>query len=115
MAGQVNGSTGTATNQLDTPYSILLDSNNSLYIADQWNNRIQKWTTGAIEGITVAGLATGTQGASSIALHNPVGIVMDSGGNLYFTDRENHRVMYWAHGASSGTTIAGTTGEIHYN
>ena len=113
VAGQAAGLTGAAPNQLYSPYSILFDSNNSLYIADEWNNRIQKWPRGATTGVTVAGLANGTAGASSSALHYPVGMVMDVNGNLYFTDRENHRVMYWANGASSGITIAGTTGKIN--
>ncbi len=111
MAGISAGTSGVAANQLYHPYSLLLDSNNSLFITDYSNNRIQKWFTGAYNGTTVAGQSSGISGATSTALSQPVGIVLDSSGNMYFTDRGNHRVMYWANGASSGTTIAGTTGK----
>ena len=92
-------------------YSLALDASNAIYITDYANNRIQKWMAGASNGTTVAGLANGTAGASSTALQVPVGIVLDSSNNMYFTDRANHRVMYWANGASSGTVIAGITGK----
>ena len=111
VAGIAAGTSGVGVNYLYYPYDLTLDSNNSLYITDSWNNRIQKYILGVTAGVTVAGQANGTLGASSLALHMPVGIVLDSNRNLYFTDRSNHRLMYWANGASSGTTIAGTTGK----
>jgi sugar lactone lactonase YvrE len=100
---------GVPTNLLSCPYGLTLDSSNSLYIADYSNNRIQKLKN-ASTSTTVAGLANGISGASSTALSLPVSIVLDSSDNMYFTDRGNHRVVYWANGASSGTTIAGITG-----
>ena len=112
VAGQASGTTGSAADQLQYPYALLLDSNMSLFVVDSANNRIQRWSSGATVGVTVAGQASGASGSSSSALNYPVGMAMDSAGYLYFTDRNNLRVMYWAEGASSGTTIAGTTGEI---
>ncbi|CAF4338165.1 unnamed protein product, partial [Adineta steineri] len=67
-----------------------------------------KWLINEWNGTTVAGLSDGTVGASSVALDTTVSVVLDSNDNMYFTDRGNHRVVYWANGASSGTTIAGT-------
>ena len=60
----VTSSAGTAMNQLDRPFSIALDSSNTLYIADQQNNRIQKWLSGASTGTTVAGQSSGTSGTN---------------------------------------------------
>ena len=114
VAGQALGTSGPAANQLQYPYALLLDSNMSLFIVDSANNRIQQWSSGATFGVTVAGLANGTSGSSSSALKYPVGMAVDSADYLYLTDRDNSRVMYWAKGASSGTTIAGTTGEIDH-
>ena len=37
------------------PYGITLDASGNLYIADGFNNRIQKWIPGTTEGVTVAG------------------------------------------------------------
>jgi tripartite motif-containing protein 71 len=111
VAGIAAGTSGVGVNQLYYPYDLALDFNGSLYITDSWNNRIQKYTVGVTAGVTVAGQANGTSGASSSALYMPVGIALDSNRNLYFTDRSNHRLVYWANAASSGTTIAGTTGK----
>ncbi|CAF1150603.1 unnamed protein product [Adineta steineri] len=110
VAGASNGSAGTADNLLLNPYGITLGSFNSLYIADLNNNRIQKWLSNASNATTVAGLSNGTYGRSSVALDSPVSVVLDSNDNMYFTDRNNHRVVYWANGASSGSTIAGIAG-----
>ncbi|CAF1314718.1 unnamed protein product [Adineta steineri] len=110
VAGASSGSAGTAANLLFQPYGTALGSLNSLYIADFSNNRIQKWLINASNGTTMAGLSNGTAGASSIALNLSASVVLDSNDNMYFTDRDNHRVVYWANGASSGTTIAGITG-----
>ncbi len=97
---------------MNMAYSLVFDTSNALYITDCNNNRIQKWAAGASSGVTVAGQSNGTVGASSTALQTPVGIVLDSSNNMYFTDRLNHRVMYWANGASSGSVIFGTTGKL---
>ncbi|CAF1189894.1 unnamed protein product [Adineta steineri] len=110
VAGASNGSTGTADNLLLNPYGTALGSFDSLYIADFNNNRIQKWLSNASNGTTMAGLSNGTYGRSSVALTLPVSVALDPNDNMYFTDRDNHRVVYWANGASSGTTIAGITG-----
>lgn len=112
VAGQASGTPGPGANQLKRPYALLIDSNMSLFIVDAENHRIQKWDSGASVGVTVAGQASGAWGSSASALSNPVGLAMDPAGNLYFTDRDNARVMYWAKNAVSGTVIAGITGKI---
>jgi sugar lactone lactonase YvrE len=90
-------------------YSLALDSSNAIYVTDYGNNRIKNGSK-ALRVHTVAGQSNGASGASSTALSTPVGIILDSSNNMYFTDRGNHRVMYWANGASSGSVIAGITG-----
>lgn len=111
IAGSAAGFAGTTATLMSMVYGLALDSSNALYVSDYKNNRIQKWPAGASSGTTVAGQSDGASGASSTHLTMPVGIALDSNDNMYFTDRGNHRVMYWANGASSGTTIAGITGK----
>jgi hypothetical protein len=113
VAGDPGGSSGVSASLIYNPYGLVFDSSGALYIADYNNNRIQKWIIGVSNGTTLAGQVNGAAGGSSTALNNPVCIVLDSSNNMYFTDRLNHRVMYWANGASSGTVIAGTSGERH--
>ena len=102
----ISGSPGPADNQLNTPYDIVLDYANNLYIADRGNHRIQKYLFGSSIGQRVAGHVTG--GSSSDQLNTPSRVLIDSNENLYIADTWNARIQFWRKGANSGTTIAGT-------
>ncbi|CAF4921793.1 unnamed protein product, partial [Rotaria sp. Silwood1] len=104
----ITSSSGSASNQLYTPYHLTLDSNDSLYVADYDNHRVQKYLKGASTGTTVAGKnVTATTALDN--LYYPTGIIVDSSMNIYIADTNNNRVMFWSNGASSGTQIAGST------
>ena len=100
-----------AVAQINNPFFIALDGSGNLFIADQFNNRIRKLATdGTIT--TVAGTGTGSYSgdgaaATSAAIHDPCGIVVDSSGNIYFSDTYNAVVRKIT---TSGTisTYAGT-------
>ena len=85
-----SGDDGPATSaQLNSPSGIAVDSAGNLYISDHGNNRIRKVSGGVIS--TVAG--NGTQGFSgddgpaiSAQLNGPIGVAVDSAGNLYMAD-----------------------------
>jgi trimeric autotransporter adhesin len=82
--------------QLNAPQGIALEGAGNLYIADTNNNRIRKVTPAGIIS-TVAGNGsaayTGDGGAATEAsLNNPMGIAVDSSGNLYIADRGNNRI-----------------------
>ncbi len=101
----VAGSTGQSGNDaklLKDPFSVFVDVSNNIYIADRGNSRIQKWTPGASNGITVAGGAPQNFDCADI--------FVDASGNIYVADPTNHRIQKWAPGASSGTTVAGGNG-----
>jgi len=104
----IGGFSSVSSDQLNTPYSLALDSANTMYITDYDNNRVQKWTVDDTQATTVAGQASGATGAGSNVLLRPTGIVIDEDGNIYVSDSGNNRVQFWANGASIGTTIAGT-------
>ena len=38
----------------------------------------------------------------------PLDVEVDSSGNIYVADSDNHRVVLWTVGATSGTVVAGT-------
>ena len=97
--------------QVYFPEGVAVDSAGDLYIADNVNNRIRKVSNGVIS--TVAG--TGTEGfsgdngpATSAQLSNPVGVAIDSAGNLYLADTSNARVRKVSGGVI--TTVAGNGG-----
>jgi trimeric autotransporter adhesin len=92
-----SGDGGTATlAQLDYPTGVAVDSSGNLYIADTWNSRIRKVTAGGIIS-TVAGNGnsgySGDGGTATLAqLDYPIGVAVDSSGNLYIADTWNSRI-----------------------
>lgn len=102
------GTPGSALDRLYTPYSVALDSSDALYIADYSNHRVQKFSPGSSLGVTVAGQTSAMTGSSPYDLRTPMGVLVDSHGNLYVSDSGNHRVQFFSNGSLFGTTIAGT-------
>jgi sugar lactone lactonase YvrE len=134
-----------ATAPLNFPSSIVLQSDGSLLVSDERNNRVRRIATDDARTITtVAGTAadkgTNADGiAATAALLNlttgeklsgsdnpPPGgaIALDADGNLYIADTFHHairRVSAGADGVVTGeadeiiTTVAGTLGEAGYD
>ena len=78
------------------PYGVAVDASGNVYIADSDNDRVRKVDTNGII-TTVAGDATpGYSGdgglATKASLEFPVGVGLDSSGNLYIADFDNSRV-----------------------
>jgi len=99
---------GSAANQLNNPRGVATDASGNIYVADYENHRIQKWGPEApafSNGATVAG--GNGQGSAMNQFYGPLGIAIDSIGNIYVTDAGNKRIQKWAPGASFGTTVAG--------
>jgi sugar lactone lactonase YvrE len=112
-AADFSGDGGPATSAaLNYPFGIALDSANNLFIADRLNGMIRKVSaaTGVITafaGIHGFGFA-GDGGAAALALLNyPLGITLDSQGNVFFADAGNARVRKVAAGTNIITTVAG--------
>ncbi len=107
-----SGDSGPATAaELDYPTAVALDSAGDLFIADSYNNRIREvnYATGAIS--TVAGNGTsGSSGdngpATAAELNNPIGIAVDSTGDLFIADNSD-RIREVIALAGVITTVAG--------
>jgi len=111
-----SGDGGPATAALlDQPLDLIFDPAGNLYIADGSNNRIRKITPAGIIS-TIAGNGTpgfggdgGPATALSVEMNVPVGLALDSAGDLYFGDYGNNRIRKITP-AGIISTIAGTGG-----
>ena len=101
------GSSGSNSDRLNNPYHLAIDSSGAFYVADLYNHRIQKFTTSSV-AITVAGQGNGNSGSGPTYLNQPTYVLVDSNGNLYVSDSQNHRIQYFTGGSLVGVTIAGT-------
>ncbi|MDZ4766304.1 MAG: NHL repeat-containing protein [Chloroflexota bacterium] len=108
---------GHDANGLSFPVGLAIGADGSLYVADRNNSRVLVY---ANDGDTTADRVYGQHGnlnsytmnydgvggsglASADSLSFPVGLALDADGGLYVTDRENHRVLYFA---ADGDTTA---------
>ena len=99
------GTAGTGPSQLNQPCGVFVDSNQTMFIADTFNNRIQRWTVGASSGVTVAG--NGTAGTTDAVFNRPRSVVADNSGYLYVVDESNNRIQRWAPGGCVGDCLVG--------
>jgi sugar lactone lactonase YvrE len=84
-----NGTLGSASNLLNNPRTIVVDSNFNLYVADSGNSRIQFFRPGQLNATTLVG--NGTSG--TISLYRPTGLVLDADGYLFIADTNNQRII----------------------
>jgi trimeric autotransporter adhesin len=97
MIAGYSGDGGSASSaQLNGPTAVAVDAAGNLYICDHGNNRIRKV---ASDGVitTIAGVGSpGFSGdggqAASAQLNGPMGIALDSAGNVFIADYDNSRI-----------------------
>jgi uncharacterized protein (TIGR03437 family) len=118
-----SGDLGPATSaQLSTPAGVAVDSAGNVYIADSGNNVVREvcasacpafgGTSGEIN--TYAGYFSAGPGyagdggqANRAQLQNPNGLALDSAGNLYIADTDNHVIRKVTAATGVITTVAG--------
>lgn len=114
---------GLNENALCTPVRVALDTSNNLYVSDQANNRVLEYNTPqsvtAVAGSgdftadrvfgQLSGFGVGTAnngGISANSLFTPIGITLDSTGNLFVADFNNHRALKY----NTPLTVTATVG-----
>jgi len=92
-----SGDGGPATSaQLNSPAGVAVDTAGNLFIADLFNNRIRKVTTGGVISTMAGNGSFGFSGdggsAISAQLSDPYGVGVDAAGNLFIADTNNNRI-----------------------
>lgn len=115
---QSSGDGGAATSaSFQTPYGIAVDQSGNVYVSDYLSHVVRKInTSGTIS--TVAGTGTfgfsgdGGQGANA-QLNRPLGLAVDSAGNLYIADTNNYCIRMLS---TDGTisTVAGAATSLGF-
>lgn len=113
--GDANGPAGEAT--FRAPWSLLVQGDDSVLIADARSQLIRKWTGADVQafaGITlsrdaynypVGGLMDGQAGTA--VFHQPKGLAADGKGNIYVADEKNHAIRK-IDASGNVTTLAGS-------
>ncbi|MFJ8973793.1 RICIN domain-containing protein [Streptomyces anulatus] len=97
--------------QLNTPYAVVVDRDDAVYIADSGNHRVRRVAVdgkiSTVAGTGAAGFAGDGGPATAAKLNRPYGIVVDTTGSLYISEYGNHRVRRVAVDGKI-STVAGT-------
>jgi streptogramin lyase/signal transduction histidine kinase len=82
------GTQGTGNNQFAGPEGIAKDSAGNVYVIDNGNHRVMKFTS---SGTYIS--KWGNQGTSTGQFNYPHGITIDSSDNIYVADTSNNRIQ----------------------
>lgn len=110
------GDNGPATSaKLGFPHGIAIDSEGNLYLVDIGNNMVRKVdTNGIITRFAATASASGFAGdgglPASALMKSPSGIAIDKRGNVFVSDRDNHRVRVISPAYTVGGTVVGLAG-----
>ncbi|CAF5054761.1 unnamed protein product, partial [Rotaria sp. Silwood1] len=85
---------GSETNQLNGPYGLYVDDDQTIYVADCQNHRIMEWKSGATNGKVAAGGNGEGNGAHQLSF--PYDVIIDKeSDSLIISDYGNRRVVRW--------------------
>ena len=95
-----HGSYGSGTNQLYNPAGLDVDSSGNIYVSSISSQRINKWAPGA------------TSGSLLISSVSSYGLLVDSYGNLFFSDANNRSIKKHVINPEITITAGQTTGTL---
>jgi len=106
FSGSTDGAGVSAS--FNKPKGIAIDSSGNVYVADTDNHLIRKIASnGNVTTLAGDGFSGSTDGAGSAASFNsPTGVAVDSSGNVYVADTNNHLIRK-IDSAGNVTTLAG--------
>jgi len=106
------GSSGNGNYQFECPAGVAISPvNGDIYVTDHCNQRIMVYDSSRVYKARLG--VTDVSGSDNAHFNYPHGAAVDSSGNIFVADRDNHRVQKCTLSGSSYTctTFAGVTGE----
>jgi sugar lactone lactonase YvrE len=82
------GISGDGDGQLHYPAGIAVDASGTVYVADDWNARVQMFDG---EGVFLG--KWGSLGAGNLQFIHPVDVSVDASGSVFVADTLNHRIQ----------------------
>ena len=97
---------------LNYPMGVAVDTSGNIYVADTFNHRIRRRNTDGyfytVAGSSSVGGFSDNRAATSAKLNYPTHIAIDSSGNIFIADSNNHRIRKVTSSTGIISTIAGT-------
>lgn len=112
--GIVGGIQGSGPNDFKYISDIAVDSGGSVYVAETGNDRVKRYTPDGVLDLSWGsgdGIIGGN-GSGPEDFNDPMGLALDSSGNLYVADRANGRVVRYTSAGLRDTTWGGGDGII---
>jgi sugar lactone lactonase YvrE len=99
--------------QFNYPGGLAVDARGNLFVSDTWNHRVRRIdaSTGIVTTVAGTGVAgfSGDGGPAVKAQFNyPLGLAIDTSGNLFVAESAGQRVRKITAGGAIATTVAGT-------
>lgn len=111
----VAGVTGSDEAHFANPTGVAYDASGSIYVADQWNHRVQIFDG---DGTYQHTLGTGW-GTGAYQFKYPSGVAVDGDGNIYVADTNNQRIQIYdsnrTYVATLGVTGVAGSDNSHFN
>ena len=103
--------------QISSPYGVAVDAAGNIYFSDSLNNMVRKVGTNGtitrIAGTGVAGYGGDGFNAVDALLNLPTGLAVDTAGNVYVADTQNHRIRKISTDGKIATVLG--TGQPNYS
>jgi len=126
VSGGSNRGGNVAANALFFPRGLAMDSAGNLYVADDFNHRVLRFSPPFTEFGMSASLVIGQEDYTHNdpnrngdpgrnTLNYPKGLAADAAGNLYIADYENNRVLRFAPPFSDGMDASQVFGQPDYS